>query len=253
MSDLERGVLGLKQAQSDAANAKAALDKAKNDPNSPAYQLAYKQLQAALRRTAAIEGNLGLRQAEYNANYFGTDASGQNPLPGAPANPDNPTQAEGLKTANVTKPTTEMRNKASTAQSVIDTGNTLLQQLQDPTIRGQIGPVISRARSLEDFLGALPPQLAAFKTNMGSMAAFTAGLHPVRGIGAIQHFDRVFNGPGGVRSPEALEATIKQMADTASKIKARGSVPTVQHSIHQKRNAARLARTARRFISSTGS
>jgi hypothetical protein len=79
--------------------------------------------------------------------------------------------------------------------------------LQDPAIRGQLGPLLGRAKNFEEFIGNLPPELAEFGQDLNSYAAFQAGLHPVRGIGALEYFDKKLGGLG--QTPEQLEGKLK--------------------------------------------
>lgn len=202
-------------------DAQAELAKAKSDPNSPAYQLALKKVLISAQNASTAAARLGLSQQEFERDTYGT--VGGEAVPGAPAGPDG--KPIGLKTANITKPTTDMRNKAATADNVIETSQRILDQLKDPKIRGMIGPMMGRYTNLQDFIGNLPPEAAGLKTDLGSLAAFTAGLHPVRGIAAIKHFEEVLG--GAKRNPEAMEAGLGELMKTAENIKGRGTVKTV--------------------------
>ena len=79
----------LKGAQTEQAEAQAALSKAKNDPHSPAYRIAAGRLAVAQQNANTAVGRLSLygrsldlRQQNMDAQNYGTDPKG-NPLPGA--------------------------------------------------------------------------------------------------------------------------------------------------------------------------
>lgn len=92
----------------------------------------------------------------------------------------------------------------------------LLTELQDPAIRSQLGPLLGRAKTYEEFVGMLPANLAEFGQDLNSYAAFQAGLHPVRGIGALEYFDKKIGGLG--QTPEQLEGKLKSGAGVAKDV-----------------------------------
>jgi hypothetical protein len=225
LTPAEQGVIDLKQAQADAANAQAQLSRAKNDPNSPAYRAAWGRLAVAQQNARTAAGKLGLDQARYAGDYFGTDAQG-NALPGAPADENgNPI---GLKQANISKPTGQQRNRADLAKLVQDSNNTMIGIIQrNPSIFGPIAGN-SHVRDLSEALGLMDPQdRAQFESALGSSAAANGGVHGTRGVGAIQHFEQVLGG-GTAKSTAALIARIQQNTISVGDFIRKGSIPTVK-------------------------
>jgi hypothetical protein len=87
MSPLEQSVMDLKTANAGAADAKAALDQIKADPNSPQNQASFRRIQIMAQNAATNAGKLGLDVKKYLADYFGMDENFQ-PLAGVQVTPE---------------------------------------------------------------------------------------------------------------------------------------------------------------------
>ena len=70
----------------------------------------------------------------------------------------------------------------------------------------------------------LPDKVAKFRNDPISYGAFQAGLHPVRGIGALHYFDQVMGGLG--QTPDELMGKLNSNDETASFAEKRGAMPT---------------------------
>lgn len=224
LTPAEQASQDLKSSQAESQDALAQLNRAKNDPTSPAYKVAFARLQVSRENAATAAGKLGLDKTKYLGDYYGVGADMQ-PLPGAPANPDNPQQAQGLKTAAITKPTAKARDNANVADQVLATGDRIKQELQNPAVRDAVGKFAGRYTNLQDFIGSLPPQAQGLKTDLASYSAFVAGMHPIRGIGAIQHFEHVVGRAD--RGADSIASAIDEMAKNAHQMKQQGTIKTV--------------------------
>jgi hypothetical protein len=102
MSPTEQGVYDLKQAQAGAAEAHAALEKIKADPNSPQSQAALERIRVMAQNAATAASKLGLDKDKFVAEYFGLGPDG-NPLAGvrtdATGKPIGPKIAAGNQAA----------------------------------------------------------------------------------------------------------------------------------------------------------
>ena len=137
----------------------------------------------------------------------GTWQLGIDPTTGKPALFNNKTGETKAGPENFVKPTGTQQDASFRAQVGDQLRQKLYTELQDPAIRGQLGPLLGRAKNFEEFIGNLPPELAEFGQDLNSYAAFQAGLHPVRGIGALEYFDKKLGGLG--QTPEQLEGKLK--------------------------------------------
>lgn len=198
--------MGVQEANREYIGAKTAFENMKGDPNSIINQ----QIR---QRLALAGGNLGLRQKEYMMHAFGTDGNGQ-ALNGAFIGDDGNPIGTALQ-GNV-KPTGQQRDAAGRAEIGEDLRGRILAQLKDPAIRSQLGPVLGRAHNFQEAVGNLPPELSGLATDLTSYAAFMAGQHPVRGIGALQYFDKVVGGLG--QTPEQLEGKLQSGHSTAQDV-----------------------------------
>ena len=98
--------------------------------------------------------------------------------------------------------------------------------LQNPELRKATGPLAGRLSEIEGRVGTLPSDLAELRNDLVSYGAFQAGMHPVRGIGAIQYFDKVMGGLG--QSPEELIGKLNSNKATAEAVRKVGTPHTAQ-------------------------
>lgn len=118
------------------------------------------------------------------------------------------TGTETLKTPSAT----EERVTKQAGRVQIGAGE-LQQELKDPNIRAQLGPIMGRYNSLAEWYGAPDPELTEFKAHLASWMALQPALHGFRGIGAMEHFEKLAGAP--ITTPEALEAAIRGINKTA--------------------------------------
>lgn len=219
--DPDSPVTKFKQAQEDYTQAKADYDKLRSDPNS------FVSKQAA-QKLALAGGNLQMRQKEYLKTAFGVDSGGA-ALPGANLLPDGTPVGTALN-KNVA-PTATQKDAAGRAQVGENIRTRILAALKDPQIRSQLGPILGRAKTAQEAIGNLPPGLAQFGNDLKSYAAFQAGMHPVRGIGGLQYFDKVMGGLG--QTPEQLEGKLASGHNVAQDVIGIGRPPVAKGSAGQ--------------------
>ncbi len=203
MSPQMQAIEDLKHAQTEQSDASAALKKAQNDPSSPAYRLAQQRLVVAQQNANTAVGRLGLSREQYNMHAYGVGADGQ-ALPGTMLLSDG-TPVGTANAANV-RPTATQRDAAGRADTADALRQSILQQLQNPEVRNAFGPVSGRLTQQQIKAGFASPAVAKAYNDMVSYGAFQAGMHPVRGIGALEYFDKV-NG-GLAQTPEQLEGKL---------------------------------------------
>jgi len=216
MSETQQAVHDLKGAQEEQAKATADLKKAQNDPSSPTYQMAQARLQSAQNAHSIALQRLGLSERQFEMRAHGTENG--TPLPGS-IQTDQGTVGTAFQ-KNVA-PTETEKNASGRAVTMNDLSARIREGLKDPEIQAHLGPVAGRAAQLQGQLGTLPPKVAEFYNDLKSYGAFQAGLHPVRGIGGLQYFDRIMGGLA--QTPEQLEGKLTSNERTAGSVQKVGS------------------------------
>lgn len=167
----------------------------------------------AAKRLSLAGGNQNLRQLEYRMRAYGTGADGQ-PLPGVEFTADG--TPVGTATQTNVRPTVNARNAGERADTMQDLATRIRGALNDPEIRAGLGPVAGRINDVKGHAGVLDGPLAELRNDLVSYGAFQAGLHPVRGIGGLQYFEKVMGGLG--QTPEQLLAKLSSNDATARSV-----------------------------------
>lgn len=189
-------------------------------PGTPEYVEAQRKLAQIDTRLQIGLGNLGLRAKDFSLKAYGT-VNGEE-VPGALHDQFGNPVGTAMQ-ANV-RPTTTERDAAGRAEDLTAIQGRIEQALQDPEIRDYLGPIGGRLAEAQGKLGTLPSKVAQFQNDLVSYGAFQAGLHPVRGIGALEYFDRVMGGLH--QTPEQLAGKLKSNAATAGTVQQEGTMPT---------------------------
>ena len=219
--ELVEAQVGSTQAQQTLRQAQAKLDEFKSDPKNPQYTQAAARLETAKQNALTAQRRLALSNKNYMMHAYGTDDQG-NELPGvlhdANGNPIGSVQAQNVR------PTAGQRDAAGRADSMVDIGNRIRASLDDPEIQSYLGPIRGRVSAAQGEAGLLPDKVSQFRNDLVSYGAFQAGLHPVRGIGALQYFDHVMGGLG--QTPEELRGKLNSNDETAADVQRVGTMPT---------------------------
>jgi hypothetical protein len=101
-------LLAYRQAQTDLANARAEVERNKDNPNSPAYKLAQQRVLQAEENQRNTAKKLQIEQDRYNADYLGRGPHGE-ALPGTQQTPEG--QPIGPRIANAGKGALSSLNK----------------------------------------------------------------------------------------------------------------------------------------------
>lgn len=221
LQELTANLQGKQGVANTAAGAKESVAKTQADSRE---RLANAQLEVrkaladrnyglAAQRLSLAGGNQDLRKLEYNLRAYGTGADGQ-PVPGVEFDANGRPVGTAAQ-ANI-RPTTNARNAGERADTMEDLATRIKGALNDPEIRGGLGPVVGRINDVRGQAGALSGPLAELRNDLVSYGAFQAGLHPVRGIGGLQYFDKVMGGLG--QTPEELLAKINSNDSTARSV-----------------------------------
>lgn len=181
MSEAEQATLDLKQSQQDAAAARAEVDRAKNDPNSPAYKAAIGRLQVAQKNAATAAGRLGLAKDTFNANYFGTGPNGE-ALPGATV--DDQGRPIGPRMANAAKVPADRLKRGDLASNAIQNLDDIVGLIhQNPDLFGSLS---GRITTVREMMGSDDPSIRQIAIAAHNYALASAGVHGTRSQGAVE-------------------------------------------------------------------
>lgn len=218
MSETQQAVHDLKSAQSEQAEATAALKKAQASNQPAMVALAQKRLDSASQAHQIASERLGLSEKQFEMRAHGTE--GGEALPGSLVGDNG--QPVGTAFQQNVRPTGTQRDAAGRANTMLDLDARIRKALQNPEIQKGTGPLAGRLSEIEGRLGTLPHDLSELRNDLVSYGAFQAGLHPVRGIGALQYFDKVMGGLG--QKPEELVGKLDSNKATAQSVKKVGDV-----------------------------
>lgn len=220
MSPEQRAVHDLKGSQEELADAQTAFKKAQT-ANLPAQmELAKKRIENASHTSAIALERLGLSEKQFEMHAHGTE--GGVALPGSLQTDDGRTVGTAFQ-QNV-RPTATQRDAAGRADTMIDLDKRIRAALKNPEIVNGTGPLAGRLAEAEGRLGTLPHDLSELRNDLKSYGAFQAGLHPVRGIGGLEYFDKVMGGLG--QTPDELLGKLDSNMATAKSVKGVGSPKT---------------------------
>jgi hypothetical protein len=183
--------------------------------------LAQERLKVSQANAATASQRLGLSERQHEARTFGTQ--GGTPIPGSMI--DDNENVIGTANAPNVRPTAAARNAAERAGTLDSLDARIRAALKHPELTGKMGPIEGRLKEIQGKYGTLPRELAELKNDLVSYGAFQAGLHPVRGIGALQYFDKVMGGLG--QNPEQLLGKMDSNLATSKSVKAVGKPKTV--------------------------
>lgn len=194
MSLQQQAVTDLKGSQEELASAQRAYKEAQTKNMPLQMEMAQQRIQTAQRNAGIAASRLGLSEQEFafNQDKF------YNP-----------------------QPTATQRDAAGRASTMEDLGGQIRDQLQDPDIREAMGAGVGRFNELAGQAGVLGEKLSKFRNDLVSYGAFQAGMHPVRGIGALEYFDKVMGGLG--QNPNELLGKLDSGDFTAHSVQKVGS------------------------------
>lgn len=162
-----------KDALTDHQKAMAEYERTRNDPNSPAAQ-------QAAARLAVTQGNLAMRQKEFEVHVMGT-VGGQVPA-GAQLTPEG-APVGTLFQQNV-RPTAQQVGKADLAKSASEQMDDMRRII---TAHPEVfGPVAGRTTQFENWLGSEDPDAKRFATAQTVAADHMVGTFGARGGAMVQ-------------------------------------------------------------------
>ena len=181
----------LVQSRAALADAQTEVEKAKNDPNSPAFKLAQARLEAAAR-----DYQLRLQAEQLHANEFA-----------------NKVQEQGIL-----KPSGQAQSRASAAQSVLD----LIPSLTDLVKKNgeQMGPLMGRLNRGEVAIGDVDPDIAELYSAMKSFYALQPAVHGFRNAEFVKDFETALGTLE--RNPDAFIAGMKGLKPTLQSVAKEG-------------------------------
>lgn len=229
LSPVEQAHQDLIEAQTEGRKAASDLAKAKNDPNSAAYKMAFARVQTAQRNAATAAGRLGVEQDKFNADYLGTGPSGT-PLAGGPTTDSG--QPMGVRVANAGAAPGGRLTKGDLAVSVHENTasiRSILQQRPD-----LVGALQGRFTNFEQMIGNNDKDISALGVAGHNAALAGNGIHGVKGQQAVHEteaklLNNLKNGPEGIIGGlNEMDKSAQVFIDAAKRGKKPAVDPTTQ-------------------------
>jgi hypothetical protein len=172
----QNALVNLRKAQAD-------FEKARNDPNSPEFKLAFDRLQVAKQNVQLRQRGQDLQAASYE-----------------------------LRRDIADRPVAATRARADQAKIITQKADDTEDQID--ALRDQMGPLVGRENLLDVKVGDVNPAVRGLKTNLDSIASMLALLHGYRGSAQIQ---QLFHETVGdlATNPDAVIDSIEQIKKTA--------------------------------------
>jgi hypothetical protein len=187
--DTVKNVQAYRQAQQDLIEAKTEVEKAKNDPNSPAFKAAQQKLAMAQEAHRVAASNLALHQQEFT---------------------DKQNEREFLK------PSGQAQSRGSAAQAVLNLMPDLDKLVKENA--AEMGPIMGRLNRGEIAIGDVDPKVAELYSAMKSFYALQPAVHGFRNAEFVKDFEHALGTLE--RDPDAflagmhgLEPTMKAVAN----------------------------------------
>ena len=155
-----KNLMDYRSAQSDLTEAKEEVERAKNDPNSPAFKAAQQKLAMAQYAHDLAAQNLGLHRDEF---------------------------ANKVQEQELLKPSGQAQSRASAAESVLQLMPGLEQEVKKNA--ASMGPLMGRLERGELAIGDVPPDVAQLYAAMKSFYALQPAVHGFRNAEFVKDFE----------------------------------------------------------------
>lgn len=189
--DTEKTLNTLREAQKNLADARTAVEKAKNDPNSPAYKEAQARLAMAQQAHSIAAQNLGLHEQEF---------------------------ANRVQEQDLVKPSGQAQSRGSAAQAALD----VMPKLEELVKKNgsQMGVTMGRINRGELALGNVDPDVAELYGAMKSFYALQPAIHGFRSAEFVKDLETAIGTLE--RNPEAFLAGMKGLKPTMESVAKEG-------------------------------
>lgn len=97
-------------------------------------------------------------------------------------------------------------SRLASANAVINTGNDIIHNLQDPDFASQVGPIMGRANTLRKAIGDSPEAFAELTGQFASISAANLGVHGMRSAELAEKINAMLDRK---QTPESLIAEIR--------------------------------------------
>ena len=178
-----KNLMDYRSAQSDLTEAKEEVERAKNDPNSPAFKAAQQKLAMAQYAHDLAAQNLGLHRDEF---------------------------ANKVQEQELLKPSGQAQSRACAAESVLQLMPGLEQEVKKNA--ASMGPLMGRLERGELAIGDVPPDVAQLYAAMKSFYALQPAVHGFRNAEFVKDFETALGTLE--RDPDAFIAGMKGLKPT---------------------------------------
>lgn len=189
--DTVRNVQAYRAAQQELVEAKTEVERAKNDPNSPAFKMAQQRLAMAAEAHRVAAQNLALHQEQFGNK---------------------------LQEQELVKPSGQSQSRGSAAQAVLDVIPDLKGLVQKN--RDQMGPLMGRLNRGEITIGNLPPDIARLVSSMESFYALQPAVHGFKNFEVVKDFKTAMGTLE--RDPDSFIAGVEGLIPTLNAVAKEG-------------------------------
>lgn len=103
-------------------------------------------------------------------------------------------------------PSATERTRGASATAVLQTGDDIVSELQNPDFAAKIGPALGRVNSLREFIGNPPPEFSQLAGQIESYALASMGVHGMRSVQGSEKIKALLDTH---HTPESLIGAIK--------------------------------------------
>lgn len=189
--DTVRNVQAYRSAQQELVEAKTEVERAKDDPNSPAFKQAQQRFAMAQEAHRVAAQNLALHQEQFS----------------------NKVQEQELL-----KPSGQAQSRGSAAQAVIDLMPDLKSLVEKH--RADMGPIMGRLNRGEIAVGNVDPEVARLYSAMKSFYALQPAVHGFRNAEFVKDFESALGTLE--RNPDAFVAGMEGLKPTLDAVAKEG-------------------------------
>ncbi len=98
------------------------------------------------------------------------------------------------------------RTRLDSSKAVLQTGDDIVANLQNPDFAAKLGPALGRYNSLRDFIGDPPPEFSELAGQIESYALANMGVHGMRSVAGSEKIKALLDGH---HTPESMIGAIK--------------------------------------------
>lgn len=203
-----------KQAGTELTSAKTAETKERTSLMPMLAQVRATMAHAAMLGAQSSAERAQIAKNVYGFEYKGEDESGRPVLFDESGNAVSPKALEAAGKGE--KIPAAMQTKVAQANTIVASGEDLIQAVKQLSEEGKIGPGMGRLQNAKAAVGMLDPEVKSLVTNLKNLASLLPAVHGQRGVMAAKNFEETL---GGIeQKPESVIAGIQEIQKMSRQI-----------------------------------